>query len=121
MKHLLGSKDGEVNPKGYPSIYPTIQPSIHPSICPSIHPSIYPSTHPSIHLSISTYLDLYLSILFFSPYKQTFKYLGPTFPARGLGTWALGLWSAKARAEVFSADRLGFLAAEGDLDAAAGS
>lgn len=35
-----------------------------------------------------------------------------------LGTWALGLWSAKARAEVFSADRLGFLAAEGDLDAA---
>lgn len=35
-----------------------------------------------------------------------------------LGTWALGLWSAKARAEVFSADRLGFLAAQGDLDAA---
>eukprot|EP00438_Fugacium_kawagutii_P017880 Skav216100 [mRNA] locus=scaffold2042:275129:275485:- [translate_table: standard] len=36
-----------------------------------------------------------------------------------LGTWALGLWSAKSRAEVFSADRLGFLAADGDLDAAA--
>ena len=90
---------------------------IHPSTHPSIHLSIYHS----IHLSISTYLDLYLSILFLSPYKQTLKYLGPTFPARGLGTWALGLWSAKARAEVFSADRLGFLAAEGDLDAAAGS
>lgn len=35
-----------------------------------------------------------------------------------LGTWAFGLWSAKNRAEAFSADRLGFLAADGDLDAA---
>ena len=34
-----------------------------------------------------------------------------------LGTWAFGLWSAKNRAEAFSADRLGFLAADGDLDA----
>eukprot|EP00439_Symbiodinium_sp_Y106_P023861 s5926_g2.t3 len=34
------------------------------------------------------------------------------------GTWGLGLWAAKARAEVFSADRLGLIAAGGDLDAA---
>ena len=35
-----------------------------------------------------------------------------------LGTWGLGLWAAKARAEAFSADRLGLVAAEGDLEAA---
>ena len=35
-----------------------------------------------------------------------------------LSSWGLGLWAAKARAEVFSADRLGLIAAGGDLDAA---
>ncbi|CAK9085871.1 unnamed protein product [Durusdinium trenchii] len=34
-----------------------------------------------------------------------------------LGTWGVGLWAAKSRAEIFSFDRVGFLAA-GDLDAA---
>ena len=34
------------------------------------------------------------------------------------GSWGLGLWAAKARAEVFSADRMGLIAAGGDLDAA---
>jgi len=35
-----------------------------------------------------------------------------------ISAWAFGIWAVKLRAEIFSADRFGLIAASGDLDAA---
>ena len=68
----------------------------------------------SIRFSVVFLASIWLSKVFIGDFRQVFSGVLWVFSAV---FQVLGLWAAKSRSEVFSMDRLGFLAA-GDVDAA---